>query len=120
MSHIVEIKTQVKDAAAVQAACRRLNLAEPQQRTVKLFSGEATGLAVQLPEWTYPIVCDTATGEVKFDNYNGRWGQQSHFDQFLQAYTVEKAKIEARRQGHSVSEQLLTDGSIRVQIAVAG
>ena len=38
----------------------------------------------------------------------------------LQAYTVEKAKIEARRQGHSVSEQLLTDGSIRVQIAVAG
>ena len=120
MSHIVEIKTQVKDVAAVQAACRRLKLPEPQQRTVPLFSATVTGLALQLPEWQYPIVCDTATGEVKFDNYNGRWGQQSHLDQFLQAYAVEKAKLEARRQGHSVSEQALADGSIRVQIAVAG
>jgi hypothetical protein len=41
-------------------------------------------------------------------------------DAFLQAYAVEKAKLEARKQGHSVSEQQLADGSIRVQIAVAG
>ena len=66
MSHIVEIKTQVKDAAAVQAACRRLKLPEPQQRTVKLFIAAITGLVVQLSEWTYPIVCDTTTGEVNF------------------------------------------------------
>jgi len=57
---------------------------------------------------------------LKYDNYGGRWGQQCHLDQFLQAYTVEKAKLEARRQGHSVSEQELEDGSIRVRIAVAG
>lgn len=120
MSHLVEIKTQVKNVAAVQAACRRLKLPEPRQQTVTLFSAEVTGLAVQLPEWIYPIVCDTSTGELKYDNYGGAWGQQSHLDQFFQAYTVEKAKLEARRQGHSVSEQLLTDGSIRVQIAVAG
>jgi len=120
MSHVVEIKTQVKDVAAVQAACRRLKLPEPQQRTVTLFSAKVTGLAVELPGWQYPVVCNTTTGELKYDNYNGRWGQQSHLDQFLQAYAVERAKLEARRQGHTVSEHLLTDGSIRVQIAVAG
>lgn len=120
MSHIVEIKTQVKDVAAVLAACRRLKLPTPQQRTVTLFASEVSGLAVELPDWQYPLVCDTTTGEVKYDNYGGRWGQQSHLDQFLQTYTVEKAKLEARRLGHSVSEQLLTDGSIRVQIAIAG
>ena len=120
MSHVVEIKTQVKDIVAVQTACRRLKLPEPQQRTVTLFAAKVTGLAVELPEWQYPVVCNTTTGELKYDNYNGRWGQQSHRDQFLQAYTVEKAKLEARRQGHSVSEQLLADGSIRVQISVAG
>ncbi len=120
MSHTIEIKSQVKDVAAVQAACRRLKLPEPQERTVTLFSAEVTGLAVQLPEWQYPVVCNTTTGELKYDNYNGRWGQQSHVDQFLQAYAVERAKLEARRQGHSVSEQQLADGSIRVQIAVAG
>ena len=120
MSHVVEIKTQVKDIVAVQTACRRLKLPEPQQRTVTLFAAKVTGLAVELPEWQYPVVCNTTTGELKYDNYNGRWGQQSHLDQFLQAYTVEKAKLEARRQGHSVSEQLLANGSIRVQISVAG
>ena len=56
MSHVVEIKTQVKDATAVAAACRRLKLNEPRQETVTLFSAEVTGLAVQLPQWTYPIV----------------------------------------------------------------
>ncbi len=50
MSHIVVIKTEVRDAAAVRAACRRLGLAEPIQGKTKLFSGEVTGLAVQLPD----------------------------------------------------------------------
>ena len=49
MSHIVEIKTQVKDVAAVQAACRRLKLPQPEPRTVTLFSAKVTGLAVELP-----------------------------------------------------------------------
>ena len=34
MSHIVTIKTEVRDAAAVRAACRRLGLAEPTHGTV--------------------------------------------------------------------------------------
>ena len=50
MSHIVTIKTEVRDANAVRAACRRLSLAEPVQGKTKLFSGEAEGLAVQLPD----------------------------------------------------------------------
>ena len=55
MSHIVRIQTQVKDAAAVRAACQRLNLPAPVQGKVKLFSGEVEGLAVQLPDWVYPV-----------------------------------------------------------------
>ena len=51
MSHIVQIQTQIKDAAAVRAACQRLGLPAPVQGTTKLFSGEATGLAVQLSAW---------------------------------------------------------------------
>ena len=120
MSHIVTVKTEVRDAAAVRAACQRLGLAEPIQGTVKLFSGEATGLAVQLPDWTYPVVCDTATGQLKFDNFKGRWGDQKELDTFMQAYAVEKAKLESRRRGHSTTEQTLPDGSIKLTIQVAG
>lgn len=120
MSHLVSIQTQVRDPAAVIAACSRLKLPVPIIGTVRLFSAQETGLAVQLPGWKYPVVCQTETGELKYDDFGGRWGDRGELDRFLQAYGVEKAKIEARRQGHSVTEQQLADGSIRVQVAVAG
>jgi len=120
VSHIVTIKTEVRDAAAVQAACRRLGLPASEQGTVKLFSGEATGLAVRLPDWTYPVVCDTQSGQIQFDNFNGRWGDQKELDRFMQAYAIERAKQEARRRGHSTTEQTLSDGSIKLTIQVNG
>ncbi len=120
MSHIVTIKTEVRDAVAVRAACHRLSLAEPVQGKTKLFSGKVEGLAVKLPEWSYPVVCELVTGQVRFDNFNGRWGDQKHLDQFLQAYAVEKARSEARRKGHTVTESKLTDGSIKLTIGVTG
>ena len=120
MSHIVELHAEVRDATAVQAACQRLRLPQPVQGTHRLFSGEVTGLAVQLEEWRYPVVCDLKTGQVQFDNYGGKWGEQKHMDAFLQAYAVEKAKIEARRKGHACTEHQLADGSIKLNINVGG
>jgi len=120
MSHVVTIKTQVRDPIAIRSACERLKLPAPVFGKARLFTSEATGWQVKLPEWLYPVVCETDHGELKFDNFNGRWGNPSHLDSFLQAYAVEKAKIEARKSGHSVSEQQLVDGSICVRIGVAG
>jgi hypothetical protein len=51
LSHIVQIQTEVGDPAAVHAACRRLGLPEPVHGSAQLFSGEATGLLVKLPDW---------------------------------------------------------------------
>jgi len=116
MSHIVTVKTKVQDPAAVAAACKRLSLPDPVHGTARLFSGEATGLLVNLPGWKYPAVIDTATGEVRYDNYQGSWGEQAQLDRFLQRYAVEKALLEARKKGFTVSEKTLQDGSIKVQI----
>jgi hypothetical protein len=116
MSHIVQMQTKLHDPAAIAAACRRLGLAEPVHGIARLYSGEATGLLVQLPGWQYPAVIDTATGEVRYDNYGGRWGDQAQLDRLLQLYSVEKTKIEAKKRGYSVSEQALQDGSILVQV----
>jgi hypothetical protein len=120
MSHIVTIQTEVRDPAAVHAACRRLGLPEPVQGTAQLFSGQATGWLVQLPGWLYPAVVQTDTGQVQFDNFGEAWGRQEHLDRFVQAYCVELAKIEARKKGYSVTEQPLADGSIRLSIQVGG
>jgi hypothetical protein len=116
LSHIVSIQTRIHDPAAVAAACQRLELPAAIQGTAKLFSVEATGLLVQLPDWNYPAVIDTQSGEIRYDNYNGAWGEQQHLDRFLQMYAVEKAKLEAQKKGYTVSEQTLHDGSIKVQI----
>lgn len=120
MSHIVTIQTEVRDPAAIAAACRRLDLTAPIHETVRLYSSQATGWAVWLPDWRYPVVCQTETGQLQFDNFNGRWGEPAMLDRFRQSYAVEKAKLEARRQGHSVTEQQLADGSIRLSIQLGG
>lgn len=119
MSHVVTIETKVHDPAAVAAACQRLSLAAPVQGTAELFSGTATGTLVQLPGWQYPVVVDTLSGTMKFDNYGGRWGEQQELDRFMQMYAVEKAKIEARKKGYAVSEHALQDGAIKLQIVEA-
>jgi hypothetical protein len=120
MSHIVQIQTEVRDPQAVAAACRRLGLPVPVHGTAKLFSGEAKGLLVKLPDWLYAVVVDTATGQVHYDNYNQAWGNQEHLDKFLQAYAIEKAHLEARKRGHSVVELALQDGSVKITIQVGG
>jgi hypothetical protein len=116
MSHIVTVKTRVQDPTAIAAACRRLDLLQPEQGTARLYSGQASGLLLRLPGWQYPVVIDTATGEVRYDNFEGRWGEQQHLNRFLQAYAVEMCRIEARKKGLQVSEQALQDGSIRLSI----
>jgi hypothetical protein len=116
VSHIVTIKTQAKDSQAIAAACQRLGIAAPQHGTAPLFEGEATGLLVRLPGWLYPLVIDTATGEIRFDNFGGAWGDPQQLDRFKQAYAIEKTRIEAARKGHRLTEQPQPDGSVRLTI----
>lgn len=120
MSHIVSIQTEIRDPVAIRSACNRLQLPDPVFGEVELFSSSATGWAVQLPEWRYPVVADVNTGTLAYDNFNGRWGEQKQLDRFLQRYAVEKACLEARKAGHSVIEQPLEDGSIKLTVNVGG
>ena len=116
MSHIVTVNSLIRDPSAIAAACQRLGLPAVVQGTAKLFSSEVTGLLVQLPDWHYPVVIDTHTGVIRYDNYNEEWGEKRHLDRFIQMYAVEMAKLEARKKGYTYSEELLRDGSIKLQI----
>lgn len=116
VSHIVTIQTKIHDPVAIAAACVRLQLQAPAMGSVQLYSGEASGVVVQLPDWQYPLVIETLTGAIRYDNFEGHWGDPAHLDRFLQMYAVEKAKLEARKKGYAVNEQTLQDGSIKLQI----
>jgi hypothetical protein len=52
----------------------------------------------------------------RYDNYNGHWGDPAQLNRFLQAYAVEKTKLESRKRGHTVTEHALQDGSVRLHI----
>jgi len=54
-----------------------MGLPQPVQGTHKLSANSATGLAVVLPKWRYPAVCDCSIGHVHYDNYGGRWKVQT-------------------------------------------
>jgi hypothetical protein len=114
--HNVTIETKVHDAAALTAACHRLGLAEPVHANVRLYSADAAGLVVTLPGWQFPVVIDIAEGSIKYDNYEGRWGNPAELGRLLQVYAVEKAKLEARKKGYCVTEQAHQDGTMVLQI----
>ena len=120
MSHIVQIETEVRSEVAVQAACKRLHLLPAKRGTFELYNSTETGLGIELPKWRYTVVANTDTGQLRFDNYGGRWGDQEYLDQFLQRYAVEAATIAARKEGHSVNESKLEDGSIKLTVSVGG
>ena len=73
MSHIVSIKTKFTDAAALAAACGRLGLPQPVSGTAQLFTTQATGLIVSLPDWIYPVVVDTASPPGRSESGRGRF-----------------------------------------------
>ena len=90
------------------------------QGEADIFVQKARGWIVRLPGWNYPVVVDTDARQLHYDTYNGAWGEQSQLDRLLQAYAVEKSKLEARRAGASVTEQALPDGSIKLTIQAGG
>lgn len=120
MSHTVTVKADVKSKQAIAAACQRLGLAAPVEGKHTLYQRSETidGVAVQLPNWQYPVVFNTETGAVAYDNYNGHWGNMAEYEKFMQAYAVCRATQEASLQGYMTTEETLPDGSIRITVNV--
>ena len=121
MSHIVQIQAKMHDPQAIAAAL-------PPSRPSRRPSRAPPGCSA-----TAPPVCSSSSpagdirssstrpgGAVRYDNYGGAWGELRHLERLTQIYAVEKASIEARKQGHSVVEESLADGSIRLVVQVGG
>lgn len=119
MSHTVTIKASVTDKRALAAACQRLGLAAPVEGKHTLYERSVyEGMAVQLPNWNYPVVFNTETGNVAYDNFGGHWGDMAEYEKLMQAYAVARATQEASMQGYVTSEETLPDGSIRITVNV--
>lgn len=105
MSHTMNITLELKDHDALIAACDRLGCPLLLHGTHHLFASDEIGVGVMLQDWRYPVIVKD-NGTVAYDNYNGAWGDMSRLNELKAYYGIEKAKIEARRAGHSVYESV--------------
>jgi hypothetical protein len=138
MSHISRIKVEVKDLEVLRAACGRLGFQfMPGQKTYRwygTFMGDyplPEGISrEQLGKCTHAIKVPGADYEVgilqqgdKFTLLYDFWkyggledALGANAEKLIQAYAIEAAKLEAQRQGFSVYEETLQDGSVELHV----
>jgi hypothetical protein len=99
----MSIQMEIRDKEALKAACERLGFSILVGNNFRLHSTNELGIGVQLPRWKYPIVI-RLNGSVAYDNYNGSWGNIDELNKLVAYYGLEKAKMEAQKQGYSTME----------------
>ena len=139
--HVASIKLEVKSLDALKLACQRLGLEFREGQTSFVWFGRFVGDA-PLPEGftqedlgkcDHAISVPGASYEIGVVFRNGVWhlmwdswqtgGLEAALgtdaNKLRQAYGIEAAKLEAQRQGYSVWEQEMADGSIKLTISVS-
>lgn len=121
MSHTVSVKTQVKDAALVEAAAREVGATYLGVGSHKLFQGSKQGIGVKFTGWQYPVVF--GEDAVHFDNYEGAWGDRKQLDRFTQEYAAQGALRHVRSNPAYAQAEImrstLKDGSIELTVSLA-
>ena len=120
MSHIVTITTDVRDPARSRPPAGDWGWPSRSQARRRCSKGKSPGYSSGCRAGSIRWSSIPGPAQVRFDNFAGSWGNPTQLDRFLQAYALEKAKIEARRKGFATTEQALADGSIKLTIEVGG
>ncbi len=87
MSHNLTVKElAMADIEILQKACDELGLKLSEHGNHKMYGGQsATGRAIRLPGWDYPVVVNE-DGDVVYDNYGGSWGDEKELEKLLHSY----------------------------------
>jgi len=119
MSHIVKAKVQMEHKQCLIRAAEHLGLQNLGEGRHKLYGRQhAEGIAFKLPDWNHPVVINTETGEVSYDNYGGSWGKQVELDKLVQRYSIERTKEEAEIAGGYTFEETVNPetGEVTVEM----
>jgi gamma-glutamylcyclotransferase (GGCT)/AIG2-like uncharacterized protein YtfP len=118
MSHTMNIALSMNDVEALKRAARRMGCRVVENAKVQLYSSVEEGTAVYLPGWRYPAVVKD-DGSVACDTYNGQWGDEKKLNELTAYYGLEKAKLEAEKQGYSV-EEVEENDTIKLRVYCGG
>jgi hypothetical protein len=90
MSHTVTVAIEFRDPEALGRAVVALGGTVLGKGRHRLFAGAAEdGFGFRLSNWNYPLVL-TASGHLKYDDYNGTWGNVADLKQLEAEYAIQK------------------------------
>ena len=122
MSHFVTIETQIKDIAALKAACRELGLNVQENAEARGYAANRQygDFVIQL-KGPYDIAVNRkqdGTFGLTADQWQGHVAKEVgvNFTKLMKLYSVHKVLIEAKRKGHTVRRQDLKDGSVKLTV----
>ncbi len=122
MSHFATVRTQIRDAAALRAACAELGLTLNENAVARGYgTNKVNGDLVIRLKGPYDIAVikqDDGNYGLTTDWWGGHVEREvgKDYGRLLQLYAVHKAQIEARRKGLTVRRQALGDGSVKLVI----
>lgn len=108
-SHTAKVRVTYTDEDALRKAVESLGGKMLGRGNHHLFDGNYLGLGFTLPGWQYPLVL--SDGTLKFDDYNGRWGDRKMIDRLTDRYVLQSAVVAAENLGW-ITEQV--DGKLRI------
>lgn len=97
MSHTVKMDIEIKERDCFTAALQAAGATILGEGTHRLFETSETGLGFKLKGWHYPLVL-TNDG-LKFDDYNGAWGNRADLEAITGEYALQVAAKAATQQG---------------------
>lgn len=98
MSHQVTVKTEFTDKGALGDAVREMGGDVLGEGAVRQYQSNAVGFGFTLPGWRFPL-CLEESGNLKFDDYNGSWGNRADVDRLKERYTIFLAERAATEMG---------------------
>ena len=122
MSHFTEIQTEIRDIAALHAACSEMGFELLQNVEARGYgSNRHHGEHVIRLKGPYDIALNQdASGRLALttDWWGGHVEKEvgKNYGRLLQMYGVHKATRDARRRGYTVRRKQLQDGSIKLCI----
>ena len=122
MSHFATIQTQIRDIAALRAACQEMGVELIENAVARGYgSNTHKGEYVIKLKGPYDIAVNRQEGGafgLTTDWWDGHVEKEvgTNYGRLLQLYGVHKARIEAQKKGYTVRRQTLADGAIKLVI----
>ncbi len=93
MSHTQTVKVAISNKEAFKEAAKEVNAKSfsTEERDVRLYDSVQRGMFVHFTNWQYPVV--VTNGELRYDNFEGRWGNESDLNAFRQSYATNVIRI---------------------------